>query len=118
MSVSYYEIEPDAVYSAAKATYGTSSAWQIWSSSSKGALADASSASQESRVASAFETFLSDVQPVIDNLPVLAANQGTQTGQAVNLVADAQSESLAVHSGMYDDSMSTGSVLARPLDAE
>jgi len=116
--VSYYEIEPDAVYSAAKATYGTSSAWEAWSTSSKGALADASSASQESRVSSAFETYLSDVQPVLSNLPVLAANQGTQTAQAVNVVADAQTETLSVYTGMYDDSLSTDSVLTRPLDAE
>jgi hypothetical protein len=116
--VPYYEIEPDAVYSAAKATYGTSSSWQAWASSAKGALADASGASQESRVSSAFESYLADVHPILSNLPVLAANQGTQTAQAVNLVSDAQSESLAVFSGMYDDSVTTDSVLSRPLDAE
>jgi hypothetical protein len=116
--VPYYEIEPDAVYSAAKATYGTSSAWQAWSSSSKGALADASSASVESRVSSAFESYLSDVQPVLSNLPILAANQGTRAAQAVNVVTDAQTESLSVFSGMYDDSMGTDSALTRPLNAE
>jgi hypothetical protein len=116
--VPYYEIEPDAVYSAAKATYGTSSAWHAWSSASKGALADASSATVESRVAAAFESYLGDVQPVISSLPILAANQGTQAAQAVNVVADAQTESLSVFSGMYDDSMRVDSALTRPLNAE
>ena len=114
----YYEIEPDAVYSAAKATYGTSSAWHAWSSASKGALADASGASLESRVSSAFDSYLSDVQPVLSSLPILAANQGTQTAQAVNVVTDAQTESWSVFSGMYDDSMRVDTTLSRPLNAE
>lgn len=69
-------------------------------------------------MASAFENYLSDIQPVLSSLPVLAANQGTQTAQAVNLVSDAQTESLGVYSGMYDDSWRTDSLLTRPLDAE
>jgi len=107
-----------AVYSAAKATYGTSSAWEAWSSGSKSALADASSSSQEARVSSAFEGYLSDVQPMLTSLPILAANQGSQTASAVNVVSDAQTESLSVFSGMYGDSRSTDSALSRPLDAE
>lgn len=116
--MSYYEIEPDVVYSAAKATYGTAAAWEAWSSSSKSALTDASSSSQESRVSSAFEAYLSDVQPTLASLPILAANQGSQTAGAVNVVADAQSDSLSVFSSVYDDSQRTSSALARPLDAE
>ncbi len=116
--MSYYEIEPDAVYSAAKATYGTASSWEAWASISKGALADASSASQEARVSSAFEGYLSDVQPVLSSLPVLAANQGSETAQAVNVVSDAQTETLSVYSGMYDDSLQVDSTLSRPLNAE
>ena len=85
---------------------------------SKGALADASSASLESRVSSAFESYLADVQPVLSSLPILAANQGTQTAQAVNVVADAQTESLSVFSGMYDDSLRVDSALSRPLNAQ
>lgn len=116
--MSYYEIEPDVVYSAARSTYGTAPTWDAWSSGSSNALADASGLSRESRVAAAFESYLSDVQPVLTNLPVLAANQGTSTARAVNVVSDAQTESLATFSGMYGDSEQTYSTLTRPLDAE
>lgn len=116
--MSYYEIEPDAVYSAAKATYGTAPTWDAWSSSSTNALADASGSSREPRVSAAFESYLADVQPVLTNLPILTASQGTQTAQAVNTVSDAQTESLAVFSGMYGDNDQTYATLSRPMDAE
>jgi hypothetical protein len=116
--VGYYEIEPDAVYSAARAAYGTATSWQVWANSAQRALDEATSATQEFRVQAAFATYLADVQPMLSNLPVLAASQGSETAQAVNVVTDAQTESLAIYSGMYDDSVATNSLLTRPLDAE
>lgn len=116
--MSYYEIEPDTVYSAARATYATESDWQAWSSTSKSALIDASASSQESRVSAAFEAYLADVQPILTSLPILAANQGTTTAQAVNVVSHAQTESLAVYSGEYAAAEDAYSTLNRPLDAE
>lgn len=116
--MSYYEIEPDTVYSAAKATHATASDWQAWSSTTKSALVDASASSQEARVTAAFEAYLSDVQPVLTNLPILAANQGTQTAQAVNVVSNAQTESLSIYAGENAAAEDTYSTLNRPLNAE
>lgn len=117
MRVPYYEMEPDAVYSAAQAAYGTSSDWHSWSTSSESALVDASTTAQESRLAAAFQTYLSGVQPTLTSLPILAANQGTLTAQAVNVVSDAQTESLAIYSGEYSSGQDACSSLVRQAAA-
>jgi hypothetical protein len=96
MSATYFDLDPNAVAAAGRATSATASTWAAWANRSETVLRNCAEDVQEGSLSSAIEGFVSDLNPVLKALAKRVDALGTNTVSAAHTMANSDTASTAV----------------------
>ncbi|MGA8115358.1 MAG: DUF6507 family protein [Actinocatenispora sp.] len=113
--MSYLDMHPDPVSRAGRNTAETATDWETWAGHSETLLRNAASGSGHGVVANAFETFLSDINPLLKSVAAQATLQGTNAAYASKTVADGDLQGAADLRRAGTELGGTHTVLSRPI---
>lgn len=115
--MSYIDVDPEPVSSAGHRTAQTSSDWDAWAGRCEAMLRQAAATSGPGNVGSAFEGYLSDLNPLFKHVARQANALGVNAVSAANDVTSGDHASAAELHGTAGVMERTSSALSRPITA-
>lgn len=115
MSGDFLDLIPEAVGSAGRNTAMTASDWATWAWRSETMLREAAGGSRSAKLSGAFESYLAQWKPSLQNMAVGAANLGANAITAAGIVVQADGESACILGAHATPEHAQASRLARPI---
>lgn len=116
MSLDYLDTNPDAVSSSGRSTANTSSDWSGWASHSEVMLRNAAGGARSTKVTNAFETYLSQWRPTLQNMATRATNLGSNAVTASYTVDGADQDGAGLLGLRARTGQQQASELNRPVN--
>lgn len=113
--MTFIDVEPAPVASAATATWATGSTWRGWARRSTTTLDDVAGGARDPRVTAAFAAYAEQVRPVLESTADLAEHQGGALGSAVTTLVGADQDAQAELQVPLDTGTADGTSLSRPI---
>jgi hypothetical protein len=115
MSANFLDLIPEAVGSAGRSTALTASDWAAWAGRSETMLQEAAGGSCSAKLSAAFESYLSQWKPSLQNMAIGANNLGVNAITAAAAIVYADGEGAGILGAHAAPERVQASRLARPI---